>query len=238
VTAATSSDEQRDTLVRALGGRRGLLDSGLPGVLFVTVYTLTSLTPALWAAVAVGAVLTVARVVRRETLQHALAGFIGVAVAAFIAHRTGEARNFFLPGLFINAGYAAAYLLSIVVRWPLLGVVIGPLVGEGTAWRSDPDRRRAYTRATWVWVAMFVLRIAVQLPLYLAGAVVALGAARLAMGWPLFLAGAWVCYLVLRGVPLARPDDASQESSQESEEDPSGRRSRGQEEPTADERPA
>jgi hypothetical protein len=215
---APSADEQRDTLVRALGGRRGLLDSGLPGIVFVTVYTVTSLTPALWSAVVVGAVLTVVRVARRETLQHAVAGFVGVAVAAFIAHRTGEARNFFLPGLFINAGYAAAYLLSILVRWPLIGVVIGPLVGEGTAWRSDPARLRAYTRATWIWVAMFVLRVAVQLPLYVAGWVVALGAARLAMGWPLFLGGAWVCYLVLRRVPLATPsheaaaaDDPAQE---------------------------
>jgi hypothetical protein len=208
VTAASPSDEQRDTLVRALGGRRGVLDTGLPGIVFVTVFTVTSLSPALWAAVGVGGLLTVARLARRETLQHALAGFVGVAVAAYIAHRTGEARNFFLPGLFINAGYAAAYLLSIAFRWPVIGIVLGPLLGEGTAWRRDPPRLRAYAQATWVWVGMFLLRIAVQLPLYLAGWVVALGAARLAMGWPLFLGGAWVCYLILRRVPMATRSDA------------------------------
>ncbi|MGH8868479.1 MAG: DUF3159 domain-containing protein [Actinomycetes bacterium] len=202
---STLAEAQRDTLAQALGGRRGLLDSGLPGIVFVAVFTLTSLTPALWAAVGVGVLLTVVRLVRRETLQHALAGFVGVAIAAFIAHRTGEARNFFLPGLFINAGYGAAYALSILVRWPLIGVVIGPLVGEGTAWRSDPARYRAYALASWVWVAMFALRLAVQLPLYLAGWVVALGVAKLAMGWPLFLMGGWVCWLILRRVPTTTP---------------------------------
>lgn len=202
-TATQHAHAQRDILVSALGGRRGLLDSGLPGIVFVVVFTATSLTPALWAAVAVGAVLTVARLARRETLQHALAGFVGVAVAAFIARRTGRAEDFFLPGLFINAGYAAAYVVSILVRWPLIGVVVGPLVGEGTGWRADRRRLRAYTLCSWIWVAMFAVRLAVQLPLYLAGWVVALGVARLALGWPLFLLAGWLCYLVLRRVPPA-----------------------------------
>lgn len=213
------ADAQPDTLVTALGGRRGLAEAGLPSLVFVAVLTATtSLTPAVWAAVAVAAALTAFRLWRRETLQHAIAGFFGVALGAFIAHRTGEAENFYLPGLFLNAGYGAVYLVSILVRWPLLGVVVGPLIGEGTAWRSEPARLRAYSRASWVWVAMFVLRLAVQLPLYLSGAVVALGVMRVAMGLPGVLVAGWVSYLLLRRVPPARParashDDPSAQSS-------------------------
>lgn len=206
--ARDTPQEEPKTLLTAFGGRRGLADAGVPGIVFVAVYTVTSLTPAVWAAVAVAAVLTAFRLWRRETLQHALAGFFGVALGAFIAQRTGEAQNFFLPGLFINAGYAAVYLVSILVRWPLLGVVLGPLLGEGMAWRSDPPRMAAYRRTSWVWVAMFALRLAVQLPLYLAGAVVALGVVRLVMGWPLFLVTGWVSYVLLRSVPVTRPEPA------------------------------
>ncbi len=127
-------------LLEAMGGGHGIADSSLPGLAFVIAYTASGqdLETAIWAAVALGAVLLVVRLARRETLQFAIAGFVGVAIAAFIAQKTGKAENFFLPGLLLNLGYALAYLISIAVRWPLIGVFIGPLVGEGMEWRKDP----------------------------------------------------------------------------------------------------
>ena len=164
-------------LLEALGGPQGIADSSLPALAFVLTYTLNDndLSMAAWVAVAAGAVMAGYRIYRRETLQFALAGFAGVAIAAFVADRTGRAEDFFLPGLLLNAAYAAAYLISILIRIPLLGVFLGPLTGEGMSWRSDPERVRMYTRASWIWVGVFSLRLAVQLPLYLAGAVLALG---------------------------------------------------------------
>ncbi len=148
-------------------------------------------------AVAVGALMTVIRLARREPLQFALAGFAGVAISAFIADRTGKAEDFFLPGLLLNAAYAAAYLISILVRRPLIGIIVAPILGEGKTWRQDPERFRLYTRASWIWVGVFLLRLAVQLPLYLAGALLALGVAKTAMGLPIFLVAIWLTYLVL-----------------------------------------
>jgi Protein of unknown function (DUF3159) len=192
----------RSSIVEAIGGRRGIIDSGLPTVVFVAVFTATrgNMTASVWAAIVAGAVSTVLRLARRETLQFAISGFIGVAIAAFIAQRTGRAENFFLPGLLINLAYAAAYSISVLVRWPLIGVVLGALTGEGTAWRRDPAKMRAFSIVSWTWAGMFLLRVAVQLPLYLAGALVALGVARLAMGWPLFLLAIWLSWLVLRPI--------------------------------------
>jgi hypothetical protein len=149
-------------------------------------------------AVGLAAVLTLVRLVKRESPQHALSGLIGVAFAAFIATRSGRAEDFFLPGLLANAGYATAFLISIAVRWPLVGVLVGQLDGEGTAWREHPVRVQAFRRATWMWAGLFLLRLAVQLPLYLAGAVVALGVARTAMGLPLFALGLWLTWLLVR----------------------------------------
>ncbi len=204
------SETFRDTpdLYEALGGPQGIADSSLPALAFVITYTFNGndLGMAAWVAVGFGALMAGVRLIRRETLQFALAGFAGVAIAAFVADRTGRAEDFFLPGLLLNAGYALAYLVSIAVRVPLLGVFVGPLTGEGMSWRGDPERVRLYTRASWIWVGVFTLRLAVQLPLYLAGAVLALGIAKTAMGLPIFAIAIWLSYLVLRepGDPDAR----------------------------------
>ena len=192
-------DETPD-LYAALGGPQGVADSSLPALAFVITYTFNGneLGMAAWVAIGVAALMAAVRIARRETLQFALAGFAGVAIAAFIADRTGRAEDFFLPGLLLNAGYALAYLISIAIKIPLLGVFLGPLTGEGMKWREDPERVRLYTKASWIWVGVFTLRLAVQLPLYLAGAVLALGIAKTAMGLPIFAVAIWLSYLVLK----------------------------------------
>jgi Protein of unknown function (DUF3159) len=193
----------RQDLLTSLGGVQGIADSSLPALAFVIAYTVGGhdIGLAAWIAVGCGALIAAVRTLRREPLRYVLAGFAGVALAAFIADRTGRAEDFFLPGLLLNAAYASAYLVSIAIRWPLLGVIVGPITGEGMSWRRDPERLRLYSRASWIWVGVFTLRLAVQLPLYLAGAVLALGIARTAMGLPIFLVAIWLSYLVLRGGP-------------------------------------
>ena len=204
-------DERRTDLYETLGGPQGIADSSIPALVFVGVYTLAgqNISTAAWAAVGAGALIAVIRIIRREPLRFAAAGFAGVALAAFVADRTGRAEDFFLPGLLLNAAYGGAYLISIIVRWPLLGLIVGPLTGEGMRWRDDPERLRRYTQASWIWVGVFALRLAVQLPLYLAGAVLALGIARTAMGLPIFLIAIWLSYLVLEGRSKSAEDRRS-----------------------------
>ena len=196
----TAEGDEPPPLGEAVGGALGIAESVLPSAAFVATYTATGqeTEPALIAAVALGAGLSIARVVRGQTLQFALAGLVGIAISAYVVSRTGRAEDFFLPGLLANAGYALAYAISIAVRWPLLGVVIALASNRGMEWRQDPARVRAYSRASWVWVGLFSLRLAVQLPLYLTGSVVALGATRVAMGVPLFAVGIWLSWLMLR----------------------------------------
>ncbi len=198
----------------SLISREALVDSGLPTIVFITVYALNGrvLGPALLAALGTGALLAVLRLVRRDSLVNVMAGFVAVGLSAWFARSTGEAENFFLPGLLINAGYAVAYLVSILVRWPLLGVLVGLATGEGMGWRDVPYLLRAYTVASWLWVGMFGLRLLVQLPLYLQEQVVALGVARVVMGWPLFLLCLWMSWLVIR---RARAVQATTEHAEE-----------------------
>ena len=188
------------TIAEAVGGPLGMAETTLPAVAFVVAYTASGQETNVAAAVAVALalLLSVARLVKRETPRHALSGLVGVAFAAFIATKSGKAENFFLPGLLANAAYATAFLVSIALRRPLVGVVVSQLDGEGSEWREDPARVRVFTRASWLWVALFGLRLLVQLPLYLAGAVVALGVARTAMGVPLFALGIWLTFLLVR----------------------------------------
>lgn len=191
---------QQETLLEAIGGPLGILETSLPAVAFVVVYAASGSDTSLAAivALAVAAALSAVRLARRQSPRHALTGLVGVAFAAFIAQRTGRAENFFLPGLLFNAAAAAAFAVSALVRRPLVAVITVQLTGEGGGWRSDPQRLRAFTLATWLWAAVFAARTAVQLPLYLAGAVVALGVARTAMGIPLLALALWATWRLVR----------------------------------------
>jgi len=199
-------ENDQSKVINALGGKRGILDSGLPSLVFLIAFNVSrELTTALYAAVITSALLTLIRLIRRDTLQHVLSGFIGVAFCALLARKTGQAADFYLPGLIINVVYGSAYAILNLVGLPLLGLLLGPILGENLAWRKVPARKRAYTRASWLWVVLFVSRLVVQYPLYKSGNVNALGTARLAMGYPLFLLTAWGSWLIIRGVPAVKP---------------------------------
>ena len=216
-TAGALTSEEPPSLTEAIGGPLGAAESAVPAAAYVLAYTLSGqdTRAALIVAGALGVLFAVARIVRGQTVQYALSGLVGLALSAYVVSKTGRAEDFFLPGLLANAAYATAYLVSIIVGWPLLGVIVGTLRGTGMGWREDPEQVRAYTRASWIWVGLFSLRLAVQLPLYLASALTALGAARVAMGIPLFAIGIWLSWLILRPTLHARaePNPAEPASS-------------------------
>jgi len=196
----------------AIGGVRGLAESVAPGLVFVVVYLLDyELVPALVAALAVAVLAVVVRLVQRTPITQAASGIVGVGIGVIWAWRTGEAADYFAYGLWTNAAYLVACLVSILVGWPLVGVVVGLLKGQGTSWRKDPaaarDRQR-FRWATWLWVAMFGARLAVQVPAYLADNVAWLGTARLAMGVPLWALTLWLTWLLVHdsGRGAAQPD--------------------------------
>ncbi len=199
-------NEDKDKVLSALGGKRGLIDSGLPALIFLLVFNLSSrdVNAAIYAAVSISIVLTAIRLVKRETIQHAFSGLIGVAICALFSKRTGNAADFYLPGLYINVGYALLYLFTNLIRWPILGIMLGPILGENFLWRKDPARLKAYITAGWLWVGMFLLRVLVQYPLYKSGSINALGTARLIMGYPLFILTAWATWQVLRKTPTTK----------------------------------
>jgi Protein of unknown function (DUF3159) len=203
------SDPQHERFdLRQVVGLDLLLDSGLPSVVFVIVYTTTGqrLTQAIWAAIGAGVILAVLRLVRRQPLQNVVAGFFGLLIAAYVVSRTGRPQDIALPTLLINAAYLIGYVVSILVRWPLLGVLVGAISGNLTEWRKDPRLLRAYTAASWLWVGMFALRLAVLVPLYLQGSEQLgwLVTMRLVMGWPLFGLTVWLSWLIIRRATTTR----------------------------------
>ena len=194
--------EDRDKVLAAFGGKKGLIDSGIPAVIFLAVFNITDrLNTALIASIAISAILTIFRLVRRDTIQHALSGFIGVLICAWFANRTGNASDLYIPKLLTNLGYGTLYLIGNLAGWPILGLMLGPILGENLKWRNHPERKRAYILASWLWVAMFFTRIAVQYPIYRSGNVNLLGTVNLAMGYPLFIATAYGSWMVLKNAP-------------------------------------
>jgi len=181
--------EREETFAQLLGGRGAALDATLPSIAFVAGWLLTNHSVGWGAliAVAVAVVVGVIRVVRGDKIRAVLIGAFVVSVAALVAMYTGRAIDFFLVQLLSNAASGLAFVVSWAVRWPLLGVIIGALLGQRTRWRQDPDLLRAYGRATLVYAIQYVIRVGVFGYLWWQDDVVASGVARLALSWPLYV---------------------------------------------------
>lgn len=199
--------EDKDKILQVLGGRRGLLDSGLPSIVFLIAFNVShSLNKSAVISIALSVILAILRLVKRETLQHAISGVIGVVFCALLARHTGKAADFYLPGLVINLIYGSIYTVANLIGWPVIGVLLGPILGENLAWRNVPARKNAYRKAGWLWVALFASRLIVQYPLYKTNHLNWLGSARLIMGYPLFAVVGWSTWLILRKVPTVKPE--------------------------------
>ena len=195
----------RTQLSKALGGKRGMLEAAVPTIAFTVTYlTVKDLRTALVVSVSAAMVLLVVRIVQRSTPQFVLNSLVGIGIGALFAWRSAQgggdasdnALAYFLPGLIYNAGYAAVMTFTIVIGWPIVGFMVGSVAGDPTAWHREPQVVRLCRNLTWMLILPCVIRVAVQLPLYLGGRaaedadpyIAALGVSKLVMGWPLQIA--------------------------------------------------
>jgi Protein of unknown function (DUF3159) len=196
------------SLQAAIGGPRGFIESILPMAVFSIVWAFTHDVPRSVLAALVPSVLLAGwRLVAREPLTQAVSGVLGIALGAAIALYTGRAQDFFIPGILKNVGFGAVYAVSALVRWPLVGVLLGFTLGEDLNWRRVRPRMRVYQQATWLWVGVFALRAVVQGWLYAAGQATALGFVNVLLGLPLFGLAVGLTWMLVRRVPTARPNE-------------------------------
>ncbi|MBV2366600.1 DUF3159 domain-containing protein [Streptomonospora nanhaiensis] len=217
-TAAQPVSEQtveavvRAQLSKALGGKRGMVEAAIPTLTFTVAYMASQeLRLSLVLSVGVAVVLAVIRLIQRTSVQFVVNSLFGIGIAAVFALRSGDAEDFALPGIIYNAVYAAVLTLTVLIRWPAIGLLIGAVTGDPTGWRDNPAVVRLSSRLTWLLVLPCVVRVAVQLPLWaaesygVANTFAFLGIAKIAMGWPLQVAAlAAMVWLLARGrTPMA-----------------------------------
>ena len=195
--------------MEAVGGVRGMVESTVPGLVFVVAYVAThALVPSLVASAVLAVFAVAVRLAQRTPATQAFSGILGVGVGVVWAWRTGQAQDYFAYGLWVNVAWCAGALVSVLVGRPAVGVIVSFLKGQDQSWRTAPEHirlKRRYTAATWLWVAVFGLRLVVQVPIYLQGqdAVAWLGTAKLVRGLPLFALGLWLTWLLV-AAPGAR----------------------------------
>jgi len=192
-------------LLRAVGGVRGIIESVLPVLGFVVIYTITA--NVVWsvaAPVALSVVFVIIRLVTRTPFVPAVGGLLLVVVSAAISLWTGQGRDNFLLGFWINGAGIVILVISLLARRPFIGVIAGFLTGEPDGWRGDKAKFRVAVIATFLWIGVFGLRLAVELPLYFANLTSALGTMKLILGVPLYATALWVTWLLMR-TAYARP---------------------------------
>lgn len=204
---AAVSEEEFDIL-SVIGGWRVVAEATIPTVVFLVGLRLTGdyMIPAI-AALCVTAVAAILRLLRRLPVRPALIGVVSMSLSVFVAWKTGQAVNVFALSILKNMGYGSLVLLSILVRWPLLGLMLGAIRGEGTRWRKGEEwklTRVRYYQITWLWFFVFVARLSVQIPLYFAGNVEWLALMKLAFGMPLDAMAAFVTWKLVRSTRAQR----------------------------------
>ncbi|MGW4465343.1 DUF3159 domain-containing protein [Micromonospora sp. NPDC004704] len=177
-----------EQVAEQLGGWRGMVESSVPVLVFVLVNVLAELRPALIASLAVAIAIAVLRLAQKRPIRHAVNGLFGIAVGAFIAFRSGDSKDFYLPGILYGIAYGLALLASAAIRQPLVGWIWSVLVAKGKSeWRQDARLVRTFTWLTVLWGVVWLAKVGVQAALYLADQDTALGIARLALGYPPYL---------------------------------------------------
>ena len=195
-----SVPSMRDMVIDSIGGWRGVVDSGLPAVGFVVANIVATLQVAIWTGVAIAVIVFIVRLVRRESIQQAFSGLIGVGICVFIASRTGEARGYFLFGIWRSALLAVVLIGSVVARYPIVGVVWNFLSPSGNDWRSDKRLMQAYNWMTLAWGLSFVLKFAIEAFLYETDSATWLGVVRIGLGYPMTFGLLLLTFVVVRKV--------------------------------------
>ena len=185
-------------LLAQMGGISGLIYSALPVAVLVPVNTAFGLVPAISAALGVAALILVWRMIRRDSVQPAVSGFIGVGISALIAWIVGASKGYFLLGIWTSLLWAAVFAVSILIRRPVVGYVWSWVNGHDRTWRTIRRAVLAIDIATLTWVLVFGARFLVQHRLYDLDKTGWLGVARIAMGWPLTAVAALITYLAIR----------------------------------------
>jgi hypothetical protein len=188
----------RYQLSQSLGGARGMIESALPFLAFTIAWVITrQLYPAIVVAVVTALLLAVIRLIQRQSIKHVMQAVIPTAIAVLIATRTGRAQDIFLPGILYNGALAVLSIVTVAIRKPLVGFIIGAAVGDPTGWTRDSGLVRMTSKLTLVLAVPYVARFVIQLPLFLAGEVVWLGIAKVILGWPLLIAALTVIGIML-----------------------------------------
>ncbi|SHN30104.1 DUF3159 domain-containing protein [Streptomyces yunnanensis] len=207
-------------LFEAFGGVRGMVETVLPGLLFVAIFTVNKdLHVSAIAALAVSLVLCAVRLVRRDTVKHAFSGVFGVAFGVVFAMMTGNAKDFYLPGMLYTLGLALAYLVTTLAGVPLIGLILGPVFKENLSWRTrNPGRKKAYAKASWAWGLILLAKCMVLFPLYWWADTTQLGWVLVALKIPPFLLAVYLTWLFLVKAPAPIDVFAEMEAREKAEQ--------------------
>ena len=208
-------------LFEAFGGVRGMVETTVPGLVFVAIYTVNrDITSSAIAALALSVAMGVARLAKHDTLKHAFSGIFGVAFGAVFAMMSGNAKNFYLPGMLYTLGLAVAYIVSAMAGWPLLGLILGPIFKENLSLKKrNPGRLRAYTKASWAWGLILLAKSAILFPLYWWGNATQLGWVKVALGIPPFLLSVYLTWIFLVKAPPPIDVIAEMEAAEKAEKE-------------------
>lgn len=236
-TVETVEAVVRRQMAQSLGGRRGMIEAGVPGLVFtLTWLSMSDLRLSLVLAGGVAGAMLLLRLWQRSTVQYVMNAVVGIGIGWLFVRWAGssggseaeQALAFFLPGIIWSGVYTVVMVGSVLAGWPFIGFLVGSVTGDPTAWHDDKQIVRLCSRLTWLFLAPGAIGVLLQGPVYVLGAtgvidtdlaVGIIGVLRLGLGWALRIASwAGMVWLLARNAtPVERPVDPGVDQPQQGE---------------------
>ncbi len=170
-------------------------DALLPPLVFVIVNGFFGLDIAIIAAMGFALVLGIIRLISKKPWQYALAGLLGVILAAGFAYLTRSATGYFIPAIISSTLLYLLALLSIFTGKPIAAWASHLTRGWPLEWFWREDIKPAYIEVTWLWASFFAVRLAIQIILYQSGDAARLAWANTLLGWPVTIVVLIITYI-------------------------------------------
>lgn len=151
--------------IKRMSGTR-TMDTLIPLTLFLLMNRLFTLLVAGICALVIAILMTIVRLVRRQSWQYALAGTLSVLIALLSVYVSGQSKGYFLPSIVNSVILLIISILTLSIHRPFAMWLSHLSHGWSMEWYNREDIKPAYREVTLIWLCLISIRLLIQIKLY------------------------------------------------------------------------
>lgn len=171
------------------------MDILLPPILFLVLNSIYGLLVALIGSLLLSIFFLIKRLRKKDNSLYSFGGIIGIVFASLMVYLNDNASNFFLLDIISTGLLIVASVASLILKKPLAIWVSHITRGWDLEWFYREDVLPAYREVTIFWLVFFIVRINVEIYLYINASIEQLTVGNIILGYPLLIAVLTISYI-------------------------------------------